>query len=222
MFRSKILPVNITQYEHGRLAGHLALHWGNDSFDRPGIDFQSFVAGVTMHDWGYGLLDDVPIMEADESDWLQIMRRGIDIRWDDPDTDIIVKLHIRRLLSGQLTDMRENLVGQIDERVLRRLAESHYTMEQFLWIDRITCFCDTLALDFCFSNLTQRLLPVVPRWNTTTSSTISYEIRESGKIVVTPWPFSVTGMAYSVIGYRRRGYPDELVPELLPVSIIPR
>ena len=34
MFRSKARPIVIPQYEHGRLAGTLAQHWGNDHFDR--------------------------------------------------------------------------------------------------------------------------------------------------------------------------------------------
>jgi hypothetical protein len=68
MFRSKNQPSVIPQYEHGRMAGILASHWGNDSFDRPAIDFERWVAGVAFHDWHYGVLDNLPIGEASPED----------------------------------------------------------------------------------------------------------------------------------------------------------
>jgi hypothetical protein len=51
MFKSKVRPIAIPQYEHGRLTGTLAAMWGNDDIDRPVIDFASFVRGVALHDW---------------------------------------------------------------------------------------------------------------------------------------------------------------------------
>ena len=100
MFKSKVRPIVISQYEHGRLAGTLAAMWGNDDFDKPVIDFTSFVWGVTLHDWHYGVVDNVPIGEANEADWLAMVRKGVDHWFDDPITDIVTKLHMRRLLAG--------------------------------------------------------------------------------------------------------------------------
>ena len=50
MFKSKVRPINIPQYEHGRLAGIFALLWGNEAFDRPEFNFDSFVQGVALHE----------------------------------------------------------------------------------------------------------------------------------------------------------------------------
>ena len=53
MFKSKLRPITIPQAEHGKLAGTLALLWGNAQIERPAIDFASFVMGVGLHDRGY-------------------------------------------------------------------------------------------------------------------------------------------------------------------------
>ena len=61
MFKSKTRPLVLPQSEHARLAGLLAYHWGNADFDRPALDFASFVKGVAEHDRGYGVYDNAPI-----------------------------------------------------------------------------------------------------------------------------------------------------------------
>ena len=84
MFLSRTRPVIITQHEHSRLAGICASFWGNESFDRPDLDSTAFVRAVTLHDWQYGLLDNLPIMGAPAVDWLDITRRGVEYRFDNP------------------------------------------------------------------------------------------------------------------------------------------
>ena len=69
MFKSKTRSIIIPQSEHGRLSGILASLWGNESFDRPAFNFAAFVEGVILHDWNYGLIDTLSIMEADEEEW---------------------------------------------------------------------------------------------------------------------------------------------------------
>jgi len=63
MFKSKLRPIVIPQSEHAKLAGTLALLWGNTSFDLPETDWLSFIAGVGLHDRGYGYLDTSAIDE---------------------------------------------------------------------------------------------------------------------------------------------------------------
>jgi hypothetical protein len=92
MFRSKARPIVIPQYEHGRLAGILAQQWGNDNFDRPSMNFASFVEGVALHDWHYSFGDNLPIDGADEEAWLAMTRRGLVLRLPDPISDIVAKL----------------------------------------------------------------------------------------------------------------------------------
>ena len=57
MFRSSRRDVVFPQAEHARLAGAIALAWGNERFARPALPFDAFVRGVTLHDRGYGQLD---------------------------------------------------------------------------------------------------------------------------------------------------------------------
>ena len=80
------------------MAGILASLWGNDLFDRPAMDFQSFIKGVTFHDRGYGPLDYDPIGEVAPERWLTIQRQGITQEADDATANVIALLHMKRLV----------------------------------------------------------------------------------------------------------------------------
>src|SRR5437899_9707211 len=97
MIRSKLRPVVIPQLEHARLAGTLASLWGNANFDPPPVDPSSWVAGVSLHDRGYGHLDRSDLFRIPESEWLEITRRGFYAFASDPVADLIVKYHLKRL-----------------------------------------------------------------------------------------------------------------------------
>ena len=76
MFKSSKRPIVIPQSEHLRLAGALAMLWGNDLFEFPPLPLPSVVMGIGLHDRGYGYLDNHAIGEVDEETWLRITRRG--------------------------------------------------------------------------------------------------------------------------------------------------
>ena len=59
MFLSKQRPIAIPQWEHQKLAGTLALLWGNTEFERPPVPFESFLIGIGLHDRAYGPLDNL-------------------------------------------------------------------------------------------------------------------------------------------------------------------
>lgn len=227
MFKSKIRPILFTQYEHGRLAGTLARHWGNNAFARPALDFGAFVAGVALHDWGYGVMDNLPIGEYAEEDWLEVVRRGIKHRFDHPTTDIVVKLHIRRLLSFYDSPQRRELMAEIDERVDGRLVESGASLEAFQKADKITQLCDMISFSFCFEAPIERTYEVFSRPDAPETTAITFEIRPENEgvlreapLLVDPWPFSIpviSGVAYA---FRREGYPEILDPLIVPYNII--
>jgi hypothetical protein len=219
MFKSKIRPINISQYEHGRLAGRLAAQWGNEQFERPTLDFAAFVAGVALHDWGYGVLDDVPILEASEEAWLAVVSKGIANRFDDATTDIVAKLHIRRLLTLNPSPEREGLIEQIDHLVADRLPETGRTRAAFEWADKITRFCDNVAFDFSFEAPVNRRYPLSPRVGSDSETAVSYQLGQEGDVLVDPWPFSTPVIAGHLIGFRRDGYPDLLRPVLVPYRL---
>jgi hypothetical protein len=84
MFKSKQRPIAIPQWEHQKLAGTLALLWGNADFERPSVPFESFLTGIGLHDHAYGPLDNLPIGEIPEEEWLALTRSGFEMTWTDP------------------------------------------------------------------------------------------------------------------------------------------
>jgi len=219
MFRSKIRPIVIPQYEHGRLAGTLAQHWGNDRFDRPVMNFASFVQGVALHDWHYGFGDNLPINGADETDWLAMTRRGVELRFDDPITDIVAKLHLRRLLSYDRSPARSAMMAQIDHYVTDRLPETGHTRAAFDWVDTITRFCDNVAFYFSFEIPYEQEMLVGNRVVGEQKTPITYQIKPNGEVVIDPWPFAVPFLSGIMLGYQADGYPERLNPLVVPFQI---
>ena len=89
MFRSRRRPVVFPQAEHARLAGTIALAWGNDQFARPALPFDAFVRGVTLHDRGYGQLDADGIGEVPPDRWVAIQRASFAPRGEEPVVDLV-------------------------------------------------------------------------------------------------------------------------------------
>lgn len=212
MFKSKIRPILFTQYEHGRLAGALASHWGNGSFDPPALDFDAFVAGVMLHDWGYRVVDTLPIGESTEEAWLEVVQRGIDHRFEHPVTDIVVKLHIRRLLSWDSSPERFALIEAVDHQVKNRLPESGATLEAFQRADKITQLCDMISFDFCFESPRERTYQVYSRPDAVETTSIRYRVQAGGEVLVDPWPFDLPVLTGRMMAFTREGYPEALNP----------
>ena len=219
MFKSKMRPIVIPQYEHGRLTGTLASQWGNADFDRPAIDFAAFVRGVALHDWHYGILDNLPITEGSEADWLALTEKGVEYWFDDPTTDIVAKLHLKRLLSGRNTPETEALINRIEVRITERLPQTGYSRRQFDWADKITRFCDQLAFDFSFEAPTKNVYPVYAKANAPEETPLHYSIKPGGHVEIDPWPFSVDSLSGVLIGYQRAGFPETLTPEVIPFKV---
>jgi hypothetical protein len=219
MFRSKVRALIIPQYEHGRLAGTLASLWGNEDFARPAIDFTSFIKGVTLHDWHYGVVDDLAIGGVSEVEWLDMVRKGIEYWFDDPITDIVAKLHLRRLVSGRNLPEADTLLNLVELRIIERLPSTSFSREQFEWADTITRYCDNLAFDFSFEKPVEKSSAVYARANSRKETPITYAIKPGGEIVVEPWPFSVEAFSGIIIGYHQAGYPETLTPEIVPFRV---
>lgn len=229
MFMSKTRNINFSQYEHGRLAGTLAHHWGNSEFARPEINASAFVDGITLHDWGYGVLDNLPIGALDEDAWLSVVRKGIDKVYDHPDTTIVVRLHIRRLLTLNLTPERQAFINEIDLRIAEQLntskkpalADIGSQLEKYVRADKITQLCDMISFDFCFESPRYRTLNVYATPESAETTGITYEIRPDGEVLVEPWPFSETRLSGILYAFQRAGYPQKLRPVIVPFKIQP-
>ena len=215
MFQSKIRPLIIPQSEHARLAGVLASLWGNAVFDRPALDWVGFVKGVTFHDRGYGLIDNFPIGVVDEVTWLGIMRQGIESQYADPIADVLVLIHIQRLLRLRDTPERKELADLAESSIQKQLRQHHLTRKPFEWADRITRFCDSVAFHFAFGAPVEVTLPVYSQTTLMKEIVLTYTIESNGNIIVNPWPFAVDQGAGFIIGYQVEGYPDRLEPDII-------
>lgn len=215
MFKSKQRHLIIPQSEHLRLVGTLALLWGNDEFDLPDIDRQSFVSGIGMHDRGYGFLDNAPVGEVAEADWIEITRRGFYTPWSNAAADLIAKHHLLRLARHGQSPERLRLTAEFEHAISGILQQFGFSAELFARIDRITDLCDSVSFDFCFDKPANGNVTVFPRNAKSTEISIDYSVGQ-GIIRMNPWPFSVTYYQGYIISYQQVGYPDRLDPVVLP------
>ena len=109
MFRSPS-GVVVPQAEHARLSGAIAAVWARQ---QP-LPFESLVRGVTLHDRGYGELDNDEIGAVEPERWVEIQLRGFDERSGDAVVDLVVALHIRRLIGDDEQPARAEFAREID------------------------------------------------------------------------------------------------------------
>jgi hypothetical protein len=214
MFKSKQRPIAIPQWEHQKLAGTLALLWGNADFERPPVAFESFLAGVGLHDRAYGPLDNLPIGELPEEQWLALTRRGFEMTWSDPIADVIAKMHLKRLVSYGEASARQALAAEMTQAIQAQLQQHGLAAATFERIDRITNLCDRIAFDVCFEAPAEGDVRIFPRNDRDEEIRVRYRI-EDGTIQVAPWPFAVERHQGYLVGYQLDGYPAVLEPVVL-------
>jgi hypothetical protein len=219
MFKSKTRPLVLPQSEHARLAGLLAYHWGNADFDRPALDFASFVNGVAEHDRGYGVYDNAPIDGVSLQTWLTIQRKSLLNVCDDMITNIVCWMHIRRLLSYDSTPERDELRHMADTMIDEAVTQLGIEQDVFEWSDTITNFCDTIAFHYGFDEPKERSMEICYKTGSMERKTVHYWLKADGVIQVDPWVFNVDSLSGFVKGYEEDGYPDRLEPVLLPFIV---
>jgi hypothetical protein len=218
MFKSKRRPIVIPQSEHLRLVGALALLWGNDDFDLPPVERSAMIAGMALHDRGYGLLDNYPIGEMNDKEWQEIARRSFSMVSSDLNTDTIIKYHIRRLSSYSNTDERKALTAEFSGVIDEQLKSHNLSKQVFDRIDRITELTDNISFAFCFDVPDSGKVSIFPRNGEATEVSVQYKV-ENGVIHVAPWPFSVHQYEGYIFAYPLDGYPERLDPFILPYRL---
>lgn len=218
MFKSRQRPLAIPQWEHQRLAGTLALLWGNATFERPQVPFEAFVAGVGLHDRAYGPLDTLPIGELPEAEWLALTRRGFDETWDDPVADMIAKLHLQRLTSYGADPARQAQAAAMADAIAAHAQRHGLDATLFTRLDRITNLCDRIAFDFCFEAPAEGAVPIFARNTSSEDVVVQYRI-EAGVITADPWPFAVDWHTGYLVSYQLAGYPAMLEPVILRYTL---
>lgn len=104
--------VLVDQNEHGRLAGDLCEHWGNDDFARP-VRPESARVAAAMHDEGWREADAAPLfnpeearplhfLEIDMFDHIPLYGRGVERVFGlDPYAGLLVSMHWTGLYRGR-------------------------------------------------------------------------------------------------------------------------
>jgi hypothetical protein len=218
MFISKRRPVVTPQSEHLKLVGTLAMLWGNADFDTPPIERMSRIAGMGLHDRGYGYLDNNPIGGMDDSEWFEIARRGFYMECSDVVADTIVKYHIRRLASHDNSPGRKALFAEFSGAIDEQLKQHSLSKGIFERMDRITDLCDSLSLSFCFDVPASGEISIYPRTGEGREVAVNYQV-EDGLLSANPWPFSVERYEGYLVAYKSDGYPELLDPVILPYSL---
>jgi Protein of unknown function (DUF3891) len=198
MFRSRRRAVVFPQMEHAAFAAGIALQWR----ERPHVRFDSFIRGVALHDRGYGELDEDEIGGVERGHWLDIQRRGFGARDDDPVVDVIVSLHVARLVGDDDPSLRDRLPAL--------LARASVDEETAVAADRITNLCDRISFDVCLEQPEEGSL-----------DEIHYAYDGSNRVTVEPWPFSPERFGVLLVGYRADGYPRTLDRVVEPIAFAP-
>lgn len=219
MFKSKQRPIAIPQWEHQKLAGTLALLWGNADFERPPVSFESFLTGIGLHDRAYGPMDNLPIGELPEQEWLALTRRGFAMTWADPVADVIAKVHLQRLTSYGSAPARQAMAAEMAQEISAQIQRHGLDVAIFKRIDRITNLCDRIAFDFCFEAPAEGEVRIFPRHDRDEEVTIRYHTAGS-TIQVDPWPFALDTHAGYLVGYQLENYPTVLEPAMLPYQVV--
>ena len=200
-FHSRRRPIVVPQADHARFSGSLAAAWA----DPPPLPWASFVRGVADHDRGYGEHDDDPLGGVmSEEHWLGIQRRGFAPRGEDPVVDLIVALHVRRLIGeGPAFEEADALIEPLcaAAEVTREVAEA---------ADAVTNVCDVISFQFCFEEPAER-------------DVRGFHVRVDGEglVEVDPWPFAVPRLLGLVTAFEAAGYPGRLVPVVVPYDVRP-
>jgi hypothetical protein len=218
MFKSKRRPIVTPQSEHLKLVGTLAMLWGNADFDSPPIERTSIIAGMGLHDRGYGYLDNNPVGGMDDSIWFEIARSGFYMECSDVVADTIVKYHIRRLAGHGDSEGRKALAAEFSAAIDRQLKGYSLSEELFERMDRITDLCDSLSFSLCFDVPASGEISIYPRNGEDTEVKVEYHV-EDGLISASPWPFSVDSYQGYLVAYKMDGYPEILDPVILPFAL---
>jgi Protein of unknown function (DUF3891) len=207
MFASRCRPIVFPQAEHARFAGALALAWA----ERPPLPFARFARGVADHDRGYGELDTDPIGGVMGSEhWVGIQRNGFAPRGEDAVVDLVVALHVRRLLSSQEDEHERAAYAEVDGLIPSLLDAAGVTTEDAETVDGITNVCDVISFEFCFEAPSER-------------DVRGYHVRYDGegRVEVDPWPFMLPRLLGLVTAFAAHGYPVRLTPVVVPYDVRP-
>ncbi len=132
----------------------------------------------------------VLLSELTLEQWADLTLKGTEIRFDNPVVDIVTKLHLKRLLGDDNVKKREEILKNIEQSIAESLLRTKNSLEEFLWADKITNFCDWVSFNFCLENDFVDKVQVYSRRNSSLKTDLTFHTNPAGEITVNPWPFS--------------------------------
>lgn len=142
--------------------------------------------------------------------WVGIQRRGFTPSGEDAVVDLVVALHVRRLLSSQDDDHERAAYAEVDRLIPSLLQRAGVTQEDGETADAITNVCDVISFEFCFESPSER-------------DVRGYHVvlDGHGRVNVDPWPFALPRLLGLVTAFTADGYPDRARPVVVPYDVRP-
>ena len=206
------------QREHARLSAALADAW-SDAFAPVRLPRERFVRGVAEHDRGYDEHDDDEIGQVSRDRWLAIQERGFAPTGEDPVVDLVVALHVRRLVSGGGDDGSRGVLRAMDDALPALVREAGVSADDAAAADRITDLCDRISFDFCLEEPDSGAVDVLAADGTPVR--VAYAVDGRGTIALDPWPLDRPALGGTVLAYAAEGYPEVLEEVPTPFAVEP-
>jgi Protein of unknown function (DUF3891) len=206
------------QAEHARFSGAIAALWGNDRFEPPALAYDSFVRGVAQHDRGYGELDKDAIGEVESERWIEIQRRGFAPRHEDSVVDLVVAMHVHRLLSKPWDPTVAVALPALAEALQALQATAGIGEDEARAADAITDLCDRVAFGVCVEERSEWSFSMPPSVGAAPVE-ISFTFDGAGTVTLDPWPLGVPWARPLLTGFLAEDYPDRLEPVVEPIHL---
>jgi hypothetical protein len=206
------------QLEHARLSAAIALVW-DDAFGPLPLPRESFVTGVALHDRGYGEHDADGIGAVPRERWLAIQRGSFAPAGVDPVADLVVAMHVRRLVSHATHDRARAALTEMDEAIPALREAAGVSEAEAAAADRITDLCDRVSFDFCLEQRDSGSVHVIGPAGEVLA--VRYEVDGQGTIVLEPWPLAPRTVSGVLLAYAAESYPRVLEPVVTPFLIEP-
>ena len=206
------------QREHARLSASLADAWSDD-FAPVRLPREPFVRGVSEHDRGYDEHDDDEIGQVSRDRWLAIQERGFEPTSEDPVVDLVVALHVRRLVSGGSDDRARGVLRAMDDALPALVREADVSADDAAAADRITDLCDRISFDFCLEEPASGAVDVLGADGTPVR--VTYAVDGRGTIALDPWPLDRPALGGTVLAYAAECYPEVLEGVPTPFAVEP-
>jgi len=206
------------QREHARFSAALADAW-SDAFAPVRLPRERFVRGVAEHDRGYGEHDVDEIGKVSRGRWLTLQERGSAPTGNDPVVDLVVAMHVRRLVSGGDDDGSRRVLSAMDDALPALLREAGVSTDDAAAADRVTGLCDRISFDFCLEEPASGAVDVLGADGTPVR--VTYAVDGRGTIALDPWPLDRPALGGTVLAYAAECYPEVLEGVPTPFAVEP-